>query len=79
MPAALLLLALVLAAGTLGRTGRQGAVALALLSVLWLLANSPMEGPTLVHVTGSHGLTGADLTGLAGLALALWQWRETSH
>ena len=68
--AALVLAALVLAAGMSGRYGRRGAVALALLSVLWLVVNGPMEGPTLLVVTRAHGLTGGDLAGLAGLALA---------
>jgi hypothetical protein len=68
--AALVLVALVLTAGLSGRSGLAGAGALAALSVAWLLVNSPMEGPVLVSFTRNHGITGADLTGLAGLALA---------
>ena len=70
--AALVLVGLVLAAGMSGPYGRRGAVALALVSVLWLVVNGPMEGPLLV-VTPDHGLTGGDLAGLAGLGLAAWQ------
>ena len=79
MAASLVLTALVLVAGTLSRTGRPGAVALALLSLLWLLTNAPMEGATLVQLSDTHGITGADLAGVAGLGLALWRWRDTSH
>ncbi|RYU10602.1 hypothetical protein [Nocardioides iriomotensis] len=71
------LTALVVAAGTADRTGRAGAVALALLSVAWLLVNGPVEGLVLLRFTPDHGLTGADLAGLAGLALAAWRWRST--
>jgi hypothetical protein len=69
------LAALVVAAGTADRTGRVGAVALGLLSVGWLLVNGPVEGLVLVRLTADHGLTGADLAGFAGLALAAWRWR----
>jgi len=69
---ALVLAALVLAAGTLGRTGRAGAVLLGALSLVWLLVNNPVEGVILLTVTPSRGLTGADLAGLVGLGLAAW-------
>jgi hypothetical protein len=68
--AALVLVALVLAAGLSGRSKLAGAGALAALSVAWLLVNSPMEGAVLVAFTPDHGITGGDLTGFAGLALA---------
>ena len=74
---ALVLVALVLAAALAPRFGRPGAVGLAVVSVLWLLLNRPMEGEVLVEVTSSHGLVGADLAGLTGLALAAWGWRRT--
>ena len=48
---------------------------LAVVSVLWLLVNGPVEGVVLLPVIADHGLTGADLAGLAGLALAAWRWR----
>jgi hypothetical protein len=71
--AALVLAALVLTAGMSASYGRRGAVALALLSVLWFVVNGPMEGPTLLVVTRAHGLTAGDLAGLVGLGLAAWQ------
>jgi len=71
--AALALAALVLAAGLSASYGRRGAVALALVSVFWLVVNNPMEGPVLLVVTRGHGVTGGDLAGLAGLAIAAWQ------
>jgi hypothetical protein len=74
--AALVLVGLVLAAGTSRMFGMRGAVTLAVVSVLWLLVNSPMEGPTLLTVAEGHGLTGGDLAGLAGLALAAGQARS---
>ncbi len=70
MIAALVLVALVLTAGLSSRSGSAGAGAVAALSVAWLLVNSPMEGPVLVAFTPDHGITGGDLTGFAGLALA---------
>ena len=37
----------------------------------WLVVNKPMEGEVLVVVTEDHGLTTADLAGLAGVVLAV--------
>lgn len=71
MVAALVLAGLVLAAGLSGRSGPAGAGALAALSVAWLLVNGPMEGPVLVAFAPSHGVTGGDLAGFVGLALAV--------
>ncbi|MGQ7297598.1 hypothetical protein [Quadrisphaera sp. KR29] len=47
---------------------RVGLGALALTGVWWLL-NGPLEGPTLVRVSWSHGLTAADVLGLPALVL----------
>jgi hypothetical protein len=78
--AALVLVGLVLAAGLCDRFGMAGAVALAVISVLWLVGNGPMEGPVLVVVTRGHGLTGGDLAGLVGLGVAAFHggrvWRS---
>jgi hypothetical protein len=74
MLAALVLAALLLAAGTGGGSGVRGVALLAALSVLWLLVNHPMEGPVLLVVTARHGLTGGDLAGLVGLGLAAYRW-----
>jgi hypothetical protein len=71
--AGLVLAALVLLAGTLDRTGPVGAGVLAVASVVWLIVNGPVEGRTLITVTRGHGLTTADLAGLAGLGLAAWR------
>jgi hypothetical protein len=68
--AAVVLAGLVLTAGLSGRFGMGGAVALAAMSLLWLVVNGPMEGPILAIVAPGHGLTGGDLAGIAGLALA---------
>jgi uncharacterized membrane protein HdeD (DUF308 family) len=71
MLAGVVLAALVGAGFVAGRWGRPGAVALASVSVLWLLVNGPMEGRVLVRVNETRGLTEGDLAGLAGLLLAL--------
>jgi len=70
----LLLVAMVLVAGTSDRTGRPGAVLLAALSGLWLLDNHGFEGKILWIVTPTHGLTAGDLVGFAGLVVATWRW-----
>jgi hypothetical protein len=75
MVAAVVLAGLVVAAGLCGMTGVRGVGVLAALSLLWLLVNGPMEGPVLAEVTRGHGLTGGDLAGLSGLALAAYRGR----
>jgi len=70
--AGLVLVALVLLAG-LGRDRPWSGWALGAVAVLWLVVNGPMEGPVLLTVTASHGLTAGDLAGLAGLGLAGWR------
>ena len=74
MIAAVVLVGLVLTAGLSGRYRMGGVVALAGMSLLWLVVNGPMEGPVLLTVTAAHGVTGADLAGLAGLALAAYRF-----
>jgi hypothetical protein len=66
----LVLGALVVAAVLAGRYGRPAAVLLVVVSVLWVLVNHPMEGETLLPLSHGHGLTAADMGGLAGLVLA---------
>lgn len=68
-----LLLTMFLAAG-LGARHRAGAVALALVSLVWLLVDSSFEGVVLIDVTASNGLTTSDLVGVLGFVLALGQW-----
>jgi hypothetical protein len=70
----LVLVAVVLLAAVSGATGARGAVALALASVAWLLVNGTMEGAVLWVLVPGHGLTSADLAGLAGLGVAAWRW-----
>lgn len=67
----LVLLTLVLLAGTLERTRLPGALLLIVASVVWLRLNVPMEGALLWHLNDRHGLTAADLAGLGGGALGL--------
>jgi hypothetical protein len=71
--ATIVLAALVLTAGLSGRLGLGGAVALSVVSVLWFVVNGPMEGPVLVGLWSSHGITGGDLAGVVGLGLAAFR------
>jgi uncharacterized membrane protein len=64
-----LAIAMVIAA-VRARRSRWDAITLALLSVLWLLANQGFEGPLIWSLDSSHGLTASDLVGLAGLVVA---------
>jgi len=73
MLAAVVLAGLVVAAGVSGRFGLAGAAMLAAISIVWLTVNAPMEGPVLVRLPATHGITGADLAGVAGLGLAALQ------
>jgi hypothetical protein len=70
MLAAAVLTALVLAAGLTAPYGLRGAAVLAALSVFWLAVNGPMEGVVILRLSRDHGVTGGDLAGAAGLALA---------
>lgn len=76
MIAAIVLVGLVLTAGLSGLLRTGGALALAVMSILWLVVNGPMEGPVLVRLSGAHGITGADLAGVAGLGLAAFHGRR---
>jgi hypothetical protein len=73
---AVVLVVLVFLAGVSAETGFLGAVALAVVSVAWLLVNEPVEGLTLFVVAPEHGLTGSDLAGLTGLGLAVWRGHQ---
>jgi hypothetical protein len=73
MLAAVVLVGLVLVAALSGPHGIRGAALLAAVSVLWLVVNGPMEGVILLHFSNQHGMTGADLAGLAGLGLAVFR------
>jgi hypothetical protein len=71
--AGLVLATLVVLAGLSATTGVPGGVALGCVSLLWLLVNGGMEGQVLWVLLPGHGLTEADLAGLAGIGLAVWR------
>ena len=70
------LLVMLVSAGTADRTGRVGAGVLAVSSVVWFFVNSPMEGSVLVTLSSDHGVTAADLVGVAGLGLSAWRFLQ---
>jgi hypothetical protein len=77
MAAGLSLLLLVLATYSVRGRGRLWGGGLVLCGILWLLTNKQMEGSTILHVTHHHGLTIADLSGLAAIALGVLEiWRS---
>lgn len=76
MLAGLVLVLLVLAAGLSAETGLTGAVVLGLASVAWLAVNGGMEGYVLWSVNVDHGVSAADLSGLAGMGLAFWRGKQ---
>jgi predicted cobalt transporter CbtA len=67
------LLCLVLSAGFSRELGGWGAALLAGLSVWWLAVNGTVEGVVLIEFSAAHGISGADLTGIAGLGLAAFR------
>jgi hypothetical protein len=69
------LLLVLLTAATADRTGQVGAGVLAVSSVVWFFVNKPMEGSVLLVLGEDHGVTAADLVGVAGLAIAVWRYR----
>jgi hypothetical protein len=46
------------------------AVGLVAAAVIWALVNGPVEGPVLLVLAPSHGITVADLPSLAALGIA---------
>ena len=75
---ALVLLALVLWTALTPSFGRPSAVLLALLAVLWVAVNGPMEGPVLLGLTATHGVTAADMAALAAFVVAGVCWWKAS-
>jgi hypothetical protein len=55
------------------RGDRWSAAALVPLSLAWLLFNGPIEGPVLVVISYSHGITLSDLFSVFCLGLASWR------
>jgi len=71
--ASLALIFLVLAFRFTYRRGARAGYLLMAASLFWLVLDKSMEGPVLLHFGEDHGLTGADLSGLLGLALGAHQ------
>lgn len=69
----LILVALLMCLVRTVRGDRMAAVGLAALSIVWVLFNGPFEGPTLVVLSWSHGLTAADLLSVVGLTVSAWR------
>lgn len=67
------LAALILTAAATIRGSRTAALALIPVSLAWLVLNGPFEGPTLVVLSWSHGITASDLLSFAGLGIAAWR------
>ena len=67
---ALALLVAMVLAGWIGVRQRIGIVVLALLSLVWLTVDSLWEGGVLLALSTHHGITLADLVGIAGLLVA---------
>lgn len=69
----LLLIALLLCAVRALRGDRFAALVLVPLSFGWVLFNGLFEGPTLVALSWSHGVTASDLIALVTLLIAGWR------
>jgi hypothetical protein len=73
VPVVLLVLIVGLLIATLGARGRpRRAAALLLLpvSAAWVLFNGPIEGPILLTISSTHGLTVSDLLAVVGVLVA---------
>ncbi len=68
-----LALAIVLAA-LLARRDRWAIPLLVLLSLVWPIADQAWEGGVLLPLIPGHGVTVADLLGVAGLVWAAYLW-----
>lgn len=55
------------------RGGRWSALALVPAALAWLVFNGSYEGPTLVRLSWSHGITASDLVAVVALLLAAWR------
>jgi hypothetical protein len=61
--------------GVLAYRGERLALAgLVLLSLVWFRIDALWEGGVLISFNHEHGLTSADLVGVAGLGFAGWAW-----
>lgn len=55
------------------RGSRPAALAIFPLALAWLLVNAPFEGPTLIGLSATHGLTAADLISVVAVGIAGWR------
>ncbi len=71
---ALVLLNLLFACGlwTLLRPTVRAALALVVVGAAWLYWNKPLEGATLISLTGRHGITESDLLSFVAVGIAVW-------
>lgn len=53
------------------RRRRVLAAWLVVLAVVWVFVNSPVEGPTLLVLSPTHGITAADLLSVAAVLVAV--------
>jgi hypothetical protein len=71
--AGVVLVVLVLTARFTHRRGPRAGYLLIVVSVVWLVVDKTVEGPTIIGFTKNHGLTAADLAGLVGILLGVHQ------
>jgi hypothetical protein len=67
------LVCLRLSAGFSQELGGEGVGSRAGFSVLWLVVNGSMEGVVVRTLSPTHRITGAELTGVAGLGQAAYR------
>jgi hypothetical protein len=58
---------------------RLGCFVLALLGILWLWVNKPIEGDILLVLTQHHGITVADLFSVACFGMAGFGWSRSQR
>jgi hypothetical protein len=57
--------------GVTRRRRRVWAGVLVVFAVVWVFVNEPVEGPTLLILTRTHGVTAADLLSVAAVLVAI--------
>jgi hypothetical protein len=57
--------------GVTRRRRRVLAGVLVVFAVVWVFVNAPVEGPTLLVLTSTHGITAADLLSVAAVLVAV--------